>query len=164
LIRSRAPGLDPADWEGLLAAFRALQPGAEAGPLVERTLGALATARSGLPPASTDVLLLALAATQEGSAQWRLVYALGRVAPADRTDVVDALAAKFREWRSDAFLAPEALDALATLAERSPLARSETRSQLLRLTDADSRYLLVRAAKVIAGLSASASTRTSERT
>ncbi|MBM7115712.1 hypothetical protein I3V78_19350 [Archangium primigenium] len=66
--------------------------------------------------------------------------------------MVDELAAKFREWRNDAFLAPEALDALATLAVRNPLARAETRSQLLRLTDADSRYLLVRAAKVIARL------------
>lgn len=66
--------------------------------------------------------------------------------------MVDVLVERFREWRDHAFLAPEALAALAALAERSTLARAEIRSLLLRLTGEDSRYLLVRAAKVVARL------------
>jgi hypothetical protein len=147
-----APDLAPTDWAVLLAAFQALQPGSNAASLVENTLGALATSVGVLPPEATDVLLLALAASQEYSGRFRLVYALGRAASANRKDVVDELAIRFHEWRRDAFLAPEVLDALASLAERSPLARSETRSLLLRLDDVDSRYLLVRAIKVIARL------------
>lgn len=146
------PDRGPADWADLLAAFRALQSGTNAATLVENTLDALAASIGVLPPESADVLLLALAVSQDSSARYRLVYALGRTASADRRDVVDTLVARFREWRNDAFLAPEVLDTLATLAERSPLARSETRSLLLRLDDTDSRYLLVRAAKVIARL------------
>lgn len=127
-------------------------PGTDPEVLVERCLDALSRTNGILPPESADVLLLALAVSQDTSTLWRLTFALGRTAPADRIDVVDTLSARFREWRSDPFLAPEALDALAALAERSPLARAEVQGHLLRLTNDDTRYLLVRAAKVIARL------------
>ena len=65
---------------------------------------------------------------------------------------VDALVASFRQHRVHAFLAPALLDSLALLAARSPIARAETASLLIRLTCQDSRFLLIKGAQVIGRL------------
>ncbi len=65
---------------------------------------------------------------------------------------VDSLVASFRQHRVHAFLAPALLDSLALLAARSPIARAETASLLIRLTCQDSRFLLIKGAQVIGRL------------
>jgi hypothetical protein len=70
----------------------------------------------------------------------------------DDTAAVDVLAESFRRHRGDVFLAPGLLDSLAMLAERSPIARAETTSALIRLACQDSRYLLIKGAQIIGRL------------
>ena len=70
-------------------------------------------------------------------------------------DAVDALVSAYRDFRRHAFLGPAFLDVLALLAVCNPVARAELTNALLRLTHQDTRYLLVRAAKIIARLNPS---------
>jgi hypothetical protein len=80
--------------------------------------------------------------------------ALAVTAPADDAGAVDALVAAYGRGEDRVFLAPALLEALAVLALRSPLARAHVSALLLRLRPNDSRYMLVKAAKVIGRLDA----------
>src|SRR5438874_828019 len=70
----------------------------------------------------------------------------------DDTDAVDVLVDTFRQHRAHVFLAPVLLDSLALFAGRSPIARAETASALIRLTCQDSRYLLIKGVQIIGRL------------
>ena len=71
--------------------------------------------------------------------------------PSD-TAAVDVLVESFRQHRAHVFLAPAFLDSLALFAGRSPIARAETVSALIRLTCRDSGYLLIKGAQIVGRL------------
>ena len=97
--------------------------------------------------------LLVAARTAEGPFIRRdVAFALATAASPAHREAVDGLLWALQEWGADEFLGPEAFHALAILAERSPLALSEIRSQILRLRPEDAPSLLIRAAKTISRL------------
>jgi hypothetical protein len=101
------------------------------------------------------VALVEAVRTAEGSFTRReIAFALATAASPAHREAVDGLLWALREWGEDEFLGPEAFHALAVLAERSPLALSEIRSQLLRLGLEHPPALLIRAAKTISRLEA----------
>lgn len=96
-----------------------------------------------------DVLLQALALAQREFTVRSTALAIAVIAPAENEDAVDALLTAFRQHRKHAFLAPALLEALTLLALRNPLARLEMAPLLIRITSRDSRYLLIKSAKMI---------------
>lgn len=150
------------DWPEALRVLERASPEEDVEDLLDGLLETLSNAETEPPnPVATDVLLRALSLARSALTRRDLVHAIARITPRGRIDAVDAVADAYRSWRDDAFLAPEALHALAILAEREPLARAALMDALLRLTPTDSRFLLIRGAKVIGrmeilGLSTSA--------
>lgn len=138
---------------------------------LERALAIVAAADGPALDAAVDDLMEYLAAAPRAvpkSAARPLIHALrGSVSPVARRDVahllamvvakdsamipeaVEALVAQYGVARSDAFLGPELLHAIAKLAAHSAFARAALQTAVLRLTDQDTRFLLVRAAKII---------------
>lgn len=101
-----------------------------------------------------SALMVSLSLAESSFLRADVAHALARLTLMPDVAVVDSLIEAFRVWREDSYLAPELLHALAVLAERDALARSEVNRSLLRLTSNVDRYLLVRAAKVITHLEA----------
>lgn len=93
-----------------------------------------------LPQAQRDLTLRSTALAIAVSAE-----------PSDSA-AVDVLVESFRRHRAHVFLAPALLDSLALFAGRSPIARAETVSALIRLTCRDSRYLLIKGAQIVGRL------------
>ncbi len=146
---SLARGGESEDWSGVAGRLRGARAGDETDDLIWRVLDALCAATE-IPHDACDVLLRAAELARDDSAQANLGGWLAALALPAHADIVDVLVERAKRWRAHAFLGPEALSALGALAERSPLARAELGSFLLRLEPGDDRYLLVRAAKVIA--------------
>lgn len=69
-----------------------------------------------------------------------------------------SLLAEYNTSRLHAFLGPEMLHALSLLAERDAYARRETVGVLLQITPLETRYLLIRAAKIAGRLESVATT------
>jgi hypothetical protein len=138
---------------------------------LERTIATVAASSASELDAAVDELMDQLdasgAAVPVQALQPLLRAVAGEVSPVTRRDVahlladvaarattsleevVDELVAQYARARHDAFLGPELLHAIAKLAARSPLARAALQSAILRLDDQDSRFLLIRAAKIV---------------
>jgi hypothetical protein len=99
-----------------------------------------------------DVLIQALSLAQRELTLRSAALAVAVIAPSDNENAVDALLTAFRQHRRHRFLAPATLEALTLLALRNPVARLETAPLLIRLTPHDSRYLLIKSAKMITRL------------
>jgi hypothetical protein len=128
------------------------EPGDAAEERIHRLLFVEPLPDSHASPEVMDALLTALRLTRDTFAQRDILRRLAAWAPGERTDVVDALGDFYRASREDAFVASEALGALAMIAERSDVALAELRSQLVRITPATPRYVVVRAAQSVARL------------
>ena len=137
-------------WEEVEAYLRAIEPGSATDDYIDE----LAERIFDVPavPQAAQALIVALDRAQSSLTRRSIALALALCAASESRQAVDALVAAYRQCIGDSFLAPALLEALGILALRNPLARAETAAALLRLDLNDSRYLLVRAAKVIGRL------------
>ena len=101
---------------------------------------------------TTNVLIQALSLARSELTLRSVALALAVSASSDNEEAVDALLTTFRQHRKHAFLAPALLEALTLLALRNPIARLEMAPLLIRLTTRDTRYLLIKSAKMITRL------------
>ncbi len=97
----------------------------------------------------TSVFMLALQLARHNLTLRSAALALAITASDDEEEAVDALVRMYHQHRRHAFLAPAFLDVLALLALRNRIARAEIANLLIRLTHKDSRYLLIKGAKII---------------
>src|SRR5437868_878118 len=127
---------------------------AEPSPATDEYIDALCESVFDTPntPETAHTLILALEHAQSTLSRKSVALALALSAAPTNNLAVDALIAAYRQSQDTAFLAPSILEALSILALRSPLARLETSSSLLRLDPYGSRYLLIKAAKIIGRL------------
>ena len=140
----------------VLAALTA-STGSEADNAVDELVDLVAEGGMPVSPRAEPALLAALNRDLAPMSRREVIRLLGDlVAPVSpqQERIVDALAEQFHVARDDAFLGPEVLNALSKLAVRSPLARGALRSVLLRLHGEDTRFLLVRAAKILGSFAA----------
>jgi hypothetical protein len=137
-------------WEEAEIYLRTAEPGSDTDSYIEALCDQVFQASQ--PPESTNVLVAALERAQSSLAYRTVVLALALSATAASTYVVDVLVEAYRKAEDTAFVKPAILEALSILALRVPLARMETASALLRLDPQDSRYLLIKAAKIIGRL------------
>lgn len=144
------------DWADLFAALGAMEPHVDLDDWIDERMEEAApwlgaqgahTGASGADP--TDFLLAALQTARSESTRRDVAAALARHGRAGDMRVVDALIAAFRSAGADDSLGPALLAALAALAERDSIARPDIFSAVLRVTSADPRYLVIRAAKII---------------
>ncbi len=137
-------------WEEVEAYLRTIEPGSATDDYIDE----LAERVFDVPnvPQAAQALIVALDRAQSSLTRRSIAFALALCAPLENTQAVDALVAVYRQCIQDPFLAPSLLEALSILALRNPLARAEIAAVLLRLDLNASRYLLVRAAKIIGRL------------
>jgi hypothetical protein len=128
----------------------------EVGPATDEYIDALCESVFNTPTSSENLPILLLALERAQRTLSRRTVALAVALSAAPTDnlAVDSLIIAYRQSQDVAFAAPSMLEALGVLALRNPLARSELSSALLRLRPDDSRYLLIKAAKIIGRLEA----------
>jgi hypothetical protein len=146
----------PQDWATLLPQLEAAVSSGSVDDFIDERLEQ-ATVADGVPSAQplgpsgdpTAFLLAALGVAQSESTQRDVAAALAQHGRTDDASVADALAAVYRSARSDPSRGPALLATLALRAEQDPVARSDLFGALLRLSSAESRYLLIRAAKII---------------
>lgn len=146
----------PQDWATLLPQLEAAVSSGSVDDFIDERLEQ-ATVADGVPSAQplgpsgdpTAFLLAALGVAQSESTQRDVAAALAQHGRTGDASVADALAAVYRSARSDPSRGPALLATLALRAEQDPVARSDLFGALLRLSSADSRYLLIRAAKII---------------
>lgn len=137
-------------WEEVEAYLRTIEPGSATDDYIDELAERVFDVPNVLQAA--QALIVALDRAQSSLTQRSIALALALCAPLESTQAVDALVAAYRQGIQDPFLAPSLLEALSILALRNPLARAEIAAALLRLDLNDSRYLLIRAAKVIGWL------------
>lgn len=150
------PGLNsmqrdaPPVWEAVESYLRAIEPGTD----VDDYLDELAEHIFFAPQThqASEVCILALDRAQSILTRRSMALALALCAGSDSRQAVDALIDAYRQYNEDPYLATSILEALGILALRNPLARVETTAKLLRLELTDSRYLLIKAAKIIGWL------------
>ena len=137
-------------WEEVEAYLRTLEPASATDDYIDELAERVFDAPN--MPQASQALVVALDRAQSSLTRRSIALALALSAASESRQAVDALIAAYRQCDGDAFLAPSLLEALGVLALHNPLARAETVATLLRLDLNDSRYLLVRAAKVIGRL------------
>ena len=144
-------GLHMAQWEEAREKLASLPAGPERDDYIDELVDrAMRT-----PPGEPDVAafcIKALPLAQRALTLRSTALAIAISAKPDDTAAVDVLVESFRQYRAHVFLAPVLLDSLALFAGRSPIARAETASALIRLTCRDSRYLLIKGAQIIGRL------------
>ena len=137
---------------GWKAALTPLEPGLDSDVQIDGLVREVIDQPVEASPEQVAALLTA-ARTAEGPFTRRdVAFAMATAASPAHREAVDGLLWALREWGADEFLGPEVFHALAVLAERSPLALSETRSQIVRLSPEHPPSLLIRAAKTISRL------------
>ena len=138
------------DWLTLGDMLASAAPGQDTDDLIDKwSSAALAEdSRQDIGDAMRQALLVAQSTPSRNSA------ALALAATALPTDIAasDALLSAYRAAAGDTFLAASLLTSLGLFALRSPVARAEVLSQLLRLQSDGPRYVLIAAAKVIGWL------------
>ena len=148
---------DPPDsWTQVLAQLEAAELSGDADDFIDERLEEAALTpgattqetiyRVGDP---TAFLLAALGVAKSESTQRDVATALAQRGRVGDASVADSLAAAYRLARGNASRGPALLAALALRAERDPVARSDLFGAVLRVTGADPRYLVIRAAKII---------------
>lgn len=100
-------------------------------------------------PSARAVAVKALSIARSDLSVRSAAGAVAWVAPADDTEAVDLLEKAFEARRSNVFLAPSLLNALALLGLRNPSARAGAVRYLLRLKVEDPRPLLVAGVKAM---------------
>jgi hypothetical protein len=144
-------GLHMAQWEEARKGLASLPAGPERDDYIDELVDQAMRTPPGEPGAAA-VCIEALPLAQRALTLRSTALAIALSAEPDDTVAVDILVEAFRQHRAHVFLAPGLLDSLALLAERSPIARAETASALIRLTCRDSRYLLIKGAQIVGRL------------
>jgi len=137
-------------WEEVKAYLHAAEPGTTTDDYID----ALAERVFDAPniPQAAQALAVALDRAQSGLTRRSIALALALCATSQSSEAADVLIAAYRQSNEDPFLGSSLLEALGILALRNPLARAEIAAALLRLDLNNSRYLLMRAAKIIGRL------------
>jgi hypothetical protein len=140
-------------WQESTRVLLTLPPGDERDEYIDALADRILASSSQPAEADTiDILIQALSLARRELTLRSIALALSVSAPSDSEEAVDALLTTFRQHRKHAFLAPALLETLALLALRNPIARLEMAPLLIRLTSRDSRYLLIKSAKMITRL------------
>lgn len=103
-------------------------------------------------PHIVPLLIIAFEHAQSSLTQRSIAFALAYSASSDDVDAIDTLTHAYRQYKEDIFLGSSILEALGLLAQHSQIAFSDITSILLRLNEQTSRYLLIKAAKIIGRL------------
>jgi hypothetical protein len=144
-------GLHMAQWEEAREKLASLSAGPERDDYIDELVDQAMRTLPG-EPAVAAFCIEAFPLAQRALTLRSTALALALSANPEETTAIDTLVEAFRQHRMDVFLAPALLDSVALLAERSPIARAETASALIRLTCQDSRYLLIKGAQIIGRL------------
>jgi hypothetical protein len=144
-------GLHMAQWEEARQELVSLPAGTERDDYIDELVDRAMRTLPGEPGVAA-FCIEALPLAQRALTLRSTALALALSAAPEDTTAVDIFVEAFRQHRMDVFLAPALLDSLALLAERSPIARAETASALIRLTCRDSRYLLIKGAQILGRL------------
>lgn len=141
-------------WEEAKTKLLALPEGIERDDyLDELTNRVMKTAEPKIPdPKAASIFTQMLPQVRQDLMVRSVALAISVTASTDDEDAVDAIALAFRKYRKNSFLSSSLIDALSLLALRNPIARSEIANLIIRLSSQDSRYLLIKGAKVITRL------------